>query len=71
MKCSSCQFENPPSARFCGQCGRELEAEDKGLFTWLTTSAQPGLAGKAIIALKLIGAFYVSMMLLGVLLYGF
>lgn len=71
MQCNSCQFDNPPSARFCGQCGRQMEDEKKGLWVWLTTSATPGLGGKAIIALKLVGAFYVSMMLLGVLLYGF
>ena len=24
MKCSACQFENPPGMRFCGQCGATL-----------------------------------------------
>lgn len=71
MQCNSCKFENPSSARFCGQCGQQIEDEGTGLFVWLTTSATPGLGGKVIIALKLIGAFYVSMMILGVLLYGF
>lgn len=71
MKCDSCQFQNPPTARFCGQCGNQIEPEKKGLIAWLTTSATPGWGGKAIIALKLFAAFYIGMALLGVVLYGF
>jgi class 3 adenylate cyclase/tetratricopeptide (TPR) repeat protein len=26
MRCTACQFENPPKARFCGQCGASLAA---------------------------------------------
>jgi class 3 adenylate cyclase/tetratricopeptide (TPR) repeat protein len=26
MRCTACQFENPPKARFCGQCGAPLLA---------------------------------------------
>ncbi len=26
MKCRSCQFDNPPGMKFCGQCGTKLEA---------------------------------------------
>ncbi|MBW2345657.1 MAG: zinc ribbon domain-containing protein, partial [Deltaproteobacteria bacterium] len=25
MKCPKCQFENPESVKFCGECGAELE----------------------------------------------
>jgi class 3 adenylate cyclase/tetratricopeptide (TPR) repeat protein/ribosomal protein L40E len=25
MKCPKCQFENPPSVKFCGECGAKLE----------------------------------------------
>jgi class 3 adenylate cyclase/tetratricopeptide (TPR) repeat protein len=25
MKCQSCQFENPPGIKFCGECGTKLE----------------------------------------------
>src|SRR3989442_15841952 len=24
MRCWSCQFENPPAMKFCGQCGTQL-----------------------------------------------
>src|SRR5947209_6792799 len=24
MRCSSCQFDNPPAMKFCGQCGAQL-----------------------------------------------
>src|ERR1043166_3397056 len=24
MRCRSCQFENPPAMKFCGQCGTQL-----------------------------------------------
>jgi len=24
MRCSSCQFDNPPAMKFCGQCGTQL-----------------------------------------------
>src|SRR4029434_6657695 len=24
MRCGSCQFENPPAIKFCGQCGTQL-----------------------------------------------
>jgi class 3 adenylate cyclase/tetratricopeptide (TPR) repeat protein len=27
--CPSCGFENPPQFKFCGQCGRQLDAPDK------------------------------------------
>jgi len=25
MKCQKCQFENPESVKFCGECGAKLE----------------------------------------------
>ncbi|UCE41841.1 MAG: protein kinase [Candidatus Aminicenantes bacterium] len=34
IKCMSCQFENPPDTRFCGNCGEPIQfkVEDDGLF---------------------------------------
>ena len=34
ITCMSCQFENPPDTRFCGNCGEPIQfkVEDDGLF---------------------------------------
>lgn len=33
MKCPNCQFENPPTAKFCNECGHRLEeAAETGTF---------------------------------------
>src|SRR3989442_1389770 len=60
MRCSSCQFDNPPAMKFCGQCGAQLTqlcprcgAENQPTFKFcgqcgaaLTASQPPG-AGTA------------------------
>src|SRR5438093_11895065 len=57
MRCWSCQFENPPAMKFCGQCGTQLAqlcprcgAENQPTFRFcgqcgaaLTASQLPGV----------------------------
>ena len=71
MICSSCDSENPPSARFCGKCGAKIQATKPGLWGWLTSSSTPGWGGTVIVALKLIAAAYVALALIGTFIVGF
>ena len=70
MNCKECEFQNPASARFCGNCGKPLSDNKSGFLVWLVTSETPGWKGKAIIALKLLGAFYAFLFILGILVSG-
>ena len=43
MNCKNCGHENPPSTKFCRQCGTPLPSVAPSVATPPTTGAQPGL----------------------------